>query len=61
MKKDDIILLIAALTLAELTLLSFLAYKYYQKVAPGLQGAENVAGVIGHLFGSSSTTTTPPV
>src|SRR6266567_2962292 len=50
MKRDEIILLLTALTLAELTLLVVLAYRFYQIEQPQIQQLKNAgSGISGFL------------
>lgn len=62
MKKDDVLLLIAALTLAELTLLVVLAYRFYQAEQPQLaalqKAGSGLSGIV-NLFEGKTATTTP--
>lgn len=62
MQREDLIVLLTALTLAELTLLVVLAYRYYQQVQPQLAGAEQVAsglsGFLNLLEGKTAPSTT---
>lgn len=60
MKRDDILLLITALTLAELTLLVVLAYRFYQIEQPQIAQLQSAgSGLTGFLslFGGSKTKT----
>jgi hypothetical protein len=60
MKKDTAILIIATLTLAELTLLLILGYRYYQSVQPQLANLESagsgLSNILGLLTGKKATT-----
>lgn len=44
MKRDEVILLFTAIILAETTLIAFLGYRYYQKLAPTISNVETVGG-----------------
>ncbi len=60
MKRDDILLLITALTFAELTLLVVLAYRFYQIEQPQIAQLQNAgSGLTGFLsaFGESKNKT----
>jgi len=60
MKREDAILLIAALTLAELTLLIVLSWRFYQQVQPeiaGLQSAgSGLSGLLNLITGKTRST-----
>lgn len=50
MKKETAILIVATLTLAELTLLIVLAYRYYQSVQPQLTQLENAGSGLSNIL-----------
>lgn len=56
MNKDTAILVLTAVTLAELTLLVALAYRLYQKYEPTLQGATNTADTISSIINTITGT-----
>lgn len=61
MKAEDntLLLVIATLTLVELTLIAVIGYRIYQKVAPtinGLQGDyQGIAGIINLISGATAS------
>lgn len=61
MKRDTAILIIATLTIVELTIIAAIAYKVYQKVSPTIAGLgadyQGIGGLI-NLFRHGSPTTT---